>query len=380
MPKYDEHKKKTILARYAEGESVSAIAADSGISRSTIYAWIKSEQQSKPKKEYTKRDILNLENKIARLQGIIEIPKKAGCSPNDPLEVKLPALEALQGQYSVHMLCEALDVPRGTYYNFIFRNKRDNTWFAKRKEELRLEIQKIYDDSNQIFGSKKIFAVLKERGFHTSVETVRLLMVEMGISSIRNGAKSDYDKGLRQCKNYLNHQFDTTRPDEVWVSDVTYFRWEEKEYYICAIIDLYARRVLAHKIGKSNSTQLVHSTFKLAYSQRKPTFPLTFHTDRGANYRSYAMCQYLKSLGVTQSFSRAHVPYDNSVMETFFANLKREELYRTKYRSENEFRAAVDSYIQFYNEKRPHAKLAYKTPVKKEQEYWAKQALLMKAD
>lgn len=372
--------KKTILARYADGESVSAIVADYGISRSTIYAWIKSEQQNKPKKEYTKRDILNLENKIARLQGIIEILKKAGCSPNDPLEVKLPALEALQGQYSVHMLCEALDVPRGTYYNFIFRNKRDNTWYAKRKEELRLEIQKIYDDSNQIFGSKKIFAILKERGFHTSVETVRMLMVEIGISSIRNGAKSDYDKGLRQCKNYLNQQFDTTRPDKVWVSDVTYFRWEEKEYYICAIIDLYARRVLAYKIGKSNSTQLVHSTFKLAYSQLKPTLPLTFHTDRGSNYRSYAMCQYLKSLGVTQSVSRAHVPYDNSVMETFFANLKREELYRTKYRSENEFRVAVDSYIQFYNEKRPHAKLAYKTPAKKEQEYWAKQALLMKED
>lgn len=73
-------------------------------------------------------------------------------------------------------------------------------------------------------------------------------MVEMGISSIRNGAKSDYNKGLRQCKNYMNQQFDTTRPDEVWVSDVTYFRWEEKEYYICAIIDLYARRVLAYKI------------------------------------------------------------------------------------------------------------------------------------
>ena len=89
-----------------------------------------------------------LETKVARLQGIIEILKKAGCSANDPLEVKLPALESLQGQYSVHMLCEALDVPRGTYYNYILRNKRTYTWYAKRREELRIEIQRIYDDSH----------------------------------------------------------------------------------------------------------------------------------------------------------------------------------------------------------------------------------------
>ena len=73
---------------------------------------------------------------------------------------------------------------------------------------------------------------------------------------------------------------------------------------------------------------------------------------------------------MTQSFSRAYVPYDNSVMESFFSNMKREELYRTKYRSEREFRAAIDEYIVFYNEKRPHAKNHYKTPLKKEQDFW----------
>lgn len=83
----------------------------------------------------------------------------------------------------------------------------------------------------------------------------------------------------------------------------------------------------------------------------------------------------MRSLGVTQSFSRAHVPYDNSVMETFFSNLKREELYRTKYRSENEFRTAVAKYMVFYNEKRPHAKILYKTPMKKEQDFYSSKAI-----
>lgn len=74
------------------------------------------------------------------------------------------------------------------------------------------------------------------------------------------------------------------------------------------------------------------------------------------------------SLNITQSFSRAHVPYDNSVMESFFSSMKREELYRTKYRSEADFRNAVDKYITFYNTKRPHKKLKYKTPQQKEEE------------
>ena len=151
---------------------------------------------------------------------------------------------------------------------------------------------------------------------------------------------------------------------------MTYFRYKEKELYICVIIDLYARMVVGFRIGLKNSTRLVKSTFKIAYEQRQPQLPLLFHTDRGSNYRSNAFCVYLQSLGVTQSFSRAHIPYDNSVMESFFASMKREELYRTKYRSEFLLRAAIAEYIKFYNETRPHAKNGYKTPFKKEQEYY----------
>ena len=100
---------------------------------------------------------------------------------------------------------------------------------------------------------------------------------------------------------------------------------------------------------------------------------MIFHTDRGFNYTSKTIDDCLKALNVTHSFSRPYVPYDNSVMESFFSSMKREELYRTKYKSEKEFRDAVDKYIIFYNTKRPHKKLQYKTPEQKEQEYALKQ-------
>ena len=375
--KYGETEKEIVLRRYNNGTSVTEIQSNTGIPRSTIYAWIKdSVDMESGKKEMSFKSYRLLERKVERLQGIIEIMKKADCSANDPLEVKLSALEALQGQYSVHMLCEALDVPRGTYYNYILRNKRTNTWYAKRREELRTEIQRIYDDSRQIFGATKICAVMKESGIRVSREMVSELMRDMGLISIRQDAKDLYDKEQRRFKNYLNQQFSVTRPNEVWVSDVTCFRFNNKNYYVCVILDLFSRMVVGYRIGKVNSTQLVRSTFQMAYEERCPVEPLIFHTDRGSNYHSKTFCALLRSLGVTQSFSRAHIPYDNSVMEAFFSNLKREELYRTKYRSENEFRTAVDTYMVFYNEQRPHAKNGYKTPVKKELDFLNKQALL----
>ena len=198
---------------------------------------------------------------------------------------------------------------------------------------------------------------------------VNELMRYMGLVSIRQDAKKYYDDNVRQRKNYLNQEFNTTTPNQVWVSDVTFFKCNNKQYYICAIIDLYARKVVSYKIRKINSTQLVKTTLKVAYEERKPSTSLIFHTDRGANYISKSFNDYLKSLKITHSFSRPHVPYDNSVMESFFASLKREELYRKKYRSEKEFYKAVDDYIKFYNERRPHAKLQYKTPNQKEREY-----------
>ena len=365
--------KENAIKRYVKDrEPPLRIIKEIGISKSTFYKWLseyQNEQKQSDRKNLTLRNFKLLEAKIDRLDGIIEIIKKANILPNSSLKDKLHTAESLSGNYSVHMLCDALDIPRGTYYNHILRNKRDNTWYAKRRETLREQIQEIYDESNQIFGAAKITAVLRRRDIKSSVNMVRQLMSDMGLVSIRQDAKKYYNDNARRHKNYLNQEFNTTAPDQVWVSDVTYFKCNNKQYYICAVIDLYARKIISYKIGKINSTQLVKTTFKIAYEERKPSKSLIFHTDRGSNYISKGLNDYLKSLQITHSFSRAYVPYDNSVMESFFASLKREELYRKKYRLEKEFYKAVDDYIEFYNEQRPHAKLQYKTPNQKEREY-----------
>ncbi len=226
MNKYPETVKQKALTYYESGINAKEIAETLSISKSTVYKWIKEWSNTVPNNliAYLKR----LENKVKRLERIVEILQSVNCTANSPLSEKLAALEQLQGKYSVHMLCEALKVPRGTFYNFILRNKRNNTWYSKRQEELRIKIQEIYDESKQIFGAAKITAVLKEQGNRVSEKMVRNLMGDMGLISIRQDAKSIYDREQRKLKNHLNRQFNVSGPDEVWVSDVTYFRWNEK--------------------------------------------------------------------------------------------------------------------------------------------------------
>lgn len=155
----------------------------------------------------------------------------------------------------------------------------------------------------------------------------------------------------------------------MWVSDVTTFKHQKKAFYICVILDLFSRHVLAFRISTKNSTQLTKGTFTKAWEERKPTAGLVFHSDRGSNYVSGAFVTCLRNFGVVQSFSRSGTPYDNAVCESFFSSMKREELYLTKYRSENEFRKAVADYIEKYNTRRPHTTLQYKTPQQVEAEF-----------
>ena len=368
---YTPEQVRLCCTAYANGQSIATLSQDVGIPRSTIYTWIKREQE-KAKQEKEKLPLKAyrlLEQKIERLEGIIEILKSLYNPSKLPIEEKVNLIEKLQKKYSLRMICDALDFNRGTYY---YRAARDNqTQYDRRREELKVLIQQIYDDNRQIFGAEKIVAILKDMGEPTTVPTVRELMQELGLLSVRLTAKTLYDREHKKPpKNLLNQQFNVESPNEVWVSDVTQFRFNDKTFYVCAIIDLYAIYVVAYRVGLRNSTQLTKATFKAAYESRKPAEGLLFHTDRGANYRSKSFCSYLKSLNVEQSFSRSHNPFDNSVMESFFSSFKREELYRTKYRSEYEFRTAIDTYIDFYNNQRPHKKNKHRTPCQKEVDYY----------
>jgi len=364
--KCDNKLKKELVERYYNGGSVADICFENNIPRSTFYTWLKSYKTSYTKSGYevSANEFLKMKQQIQKQQQIIEVLKSVDCTMTVTLKEKLYALEKLYEQYSVYILCEALEISRGTFYNHILRNKKDNNSYQARRDELSRQIKEVYDESNQIFGAKKIKAVLSDRGIKTSDRMVSELMHEMNLTSIRTNSKKIHlqRSHTEKKKDLLSMNFSVSAPNQVWVSDITAFRLNEKTYHICAILDLYSRKTISYKISERQSTQLITSTLKNAYIDRTPNAGLIFHSDRGVQYTALRFQALLKSLNIEQSFSPKAKPQYNAVMESFFATMKKEELYRTTYHSIKEFKDRIRDYMDFYNITRPHSTLLYKSP------------------
>lgn len=375
--RFSDEQKQELVALYYSGESVSDICLQNGVPRSTFYTWLKPYQTETTPSGHivSANEFVKMKQRFEKLEQKIEVLQKVECTVSSPLQDKLQELSKLYGQYSVHTLCDALCVARGTFYNHIFRRK-EVTVYDKRREEMREHIQTVFEESRQRFGANKITAVLAERGVKTSPKYVAELMREMGIESIVINSKKEYKKHLRLAKkqNHLQRQFQVSEPNRFWVSDVTCFKINDKYHYVCMILDLFSRKIVAHGMSPKNSTYLITSTFKRAFKKRGNPQQLTFHSDQGAQYTSKALRKLLRMNKVVQSFSKSGSPYDNAVAEAFFASMKKEELYRTIYKSERQFCESVDSYIRFYNTERPHSTLNYKTPDKFELLYEEKRA------
>lgn len=283
------------------------------------------------------------------------------------------AIKALKSDYSESLLCDALNVSKGSYYNHIFRNKGETNMFVEKEEKLTPIIEEIYTNSKYLYGPGKVHALMKERGYDVSLRFVARIMHNNNWFAVRTSSKTLYEMNCRRKQNVLNQDFNVTSPNIVWVSDVTFFRFKCKTLYICAIMDLFSRKIISFKISNKNSTQITKSTFIKALEERTPdTSILLFHSDNGVNYTSKTFMKYLADLGVKQSFSRPGIPYDNSVIESFFKTLKAEELYIGRYKSINDFKTSIAKYIEFYNNERPHSTIRYKTPSQYEIDYWIK--------
>lgn len=375
MPKEYSTKFKTeVIKRYQNGESILALSQELRIAQSTIYHWRKEFCSIKAANRiYTPKEFDALSRRLEKLEHEMEIIKRSGYIADVPLQKKLSVLENIYRQadntYSVHELCEALDIARGTFYNYIFR-RADHSKREEAQIELMRLVQQVFDDSSQRFGAEKIRVTLAGSGVRVSTKRIAAIMQELGLQSIRPDAKKQYKKQQQYKKqNLLERQFTADHPNQIWVSDITYFKVKNYWVYLCIILDLYSRKIVGWRVSRNMSTNLVTATFKAAFQERGQPQNLSFHSDRGKQYISKALTGLFQRYGVKQSFSATARPLDNAVAETFFSTFKREEAYRKDYTSEQHLRRSVEKYIRFYNEVRPHQTLNYKTPQSFEDAY-----------
>lgn len=236
---YTEELRIEITGKYINGKSANEIHNETGVANSTVYKWLDTYKAEFTNKcEFNLCDYHDLKAKCERLEEIIEILKTAPCTPSAPLHERYKAIKEMKSKHSESILCDALNVSKGCYYNHIFRNKNETNMFVQREAELEPIIEDVFYENKCLFGPNKIHAIMKDRGFVVSYRVVSRIMHNNGLFATRTSSKALYEMSLERKTNILAQQFPVKAPDEVWVSDVTHFKLKEKHiifapYLIC---------------------------------------------------------------------------------------------------------------------------------------------------
>jgi transposase InsO family protein len=284
-------------------------------------------------------------------------------------------IRAEKANYPVTVLCHVLEVARSGYYAFESRSPS-----ARALERVRLlsKIKTIDAVCKQRYGSPRVLAALKREGFDASKRRVERAMRSMGLSARpprRFRITTTANERHLVAPNRLARDFTASKPNERWVTDISYVWTDEGWAYVAVILDLFSRAVVGWALDTTLSTRLPKDALNMALTRRNTAEGLLHHSDRGCQYTSNEYRDELDARGVTVSMSRKGNCWDNAVAESFFATLKRELVHRRRWSNRLELRTALFEYIEvFYNRRRLHSSIGYKTPADIEQAYDLAQA------
>ena len=273
-------------------------------------------------------------------------------------------IEAEKAYYPIRLICRCLSVSRSGYYAW---RRRPSSARVKQDARLKVEIAASHSASRRTYGSPRILRDLREDGHQVSRKRVARLMRELGLEGRRKRrfrATTDSKHPFPVAPNVLMRDFDVDAPNTAWATDITYVATLEGWLYLAVILDLFSRRVVGYAMSERIDRKLVLEALGNALVQRPGARDLVHHSDRGSQYASHDYRKALDQAGITCSMSRRGDCWDNAVAESFFGTLKTELLYELPLQTRSATRSAVADYIEtFYNVRRRHSSLDYRSPL-----------------
>ncbi|MCP5138028.1 MAG: IS3 family transposase [Gammaproteobacteria bacterium] len=257
-------------------------------------------------------------------------------------------------------MCRVYGVTRAGYYAW---RRRPKTAWAQQDEQLKLDIQDIYQRSHRIYGSPRVQKELAAQGQCHSRKRVARLMAEEGLVGRCQRVYHANPMQHRFFRNIDKLDLDqATAPNQVWVGDVTYLKINGIWRYLAVVMDWYSRRIIGWSLGERRTVALTVKALKRAVANRHPKQQVVFHSDRGIEYVGKAYRALLDKLGFLQSINRPGKMNDNARMESFFGSLKAEWLHGKTFWNVAQMRGELARYIPFYNYERLHSSLDYLSP------------------
>jgi len=276
-------------------------------------------------------------------------------------EIKYIAIEKNRDKYSISFMCQFFEVSRSGYYAYL--NRKDN---ADRDELLSAAIRQCQKETNSTYGYRRVGIWLERQGIKANHKAVLRVMNKYGLlSQVRRKRKYRYmGEQLHRYENLLNRDFSAFRPNQKWVTDISYIHTGQGVLYLSMIRDLFDNSIIAYKTGTEQTINLVLSTIKMAKEKEEVTAELQLHSDQGFQYTSQGYFNLTKAYGITPSMSRRGNCYDNAMAENFFSILKAECINRHKPKTIAEATTLIENYIYFYNNERIQLKTKL-TPLEK---------------
>jgi transposase InsO family protein len=277
--------------------------------------------------------------------------------------VKYAFIKEHCSQFRVSSMCRVLQASASGYYDWRGRGESDR---MRADMQLLAQIRAVHSEHRQVYGAVKTWRTLKARGVACGKHRVARLRREAGIESVRKRAFRPMAGRARRAlaaPDLLQRHFVAPAPNRIWVGDMTQIRTFAGWLYLAVLVDLYSRKIVGWAMGSSANEGLALSALDMAIARRRPPTGLIQHTDQGTAYTSQRYRARLSSAGLRASNGGAGACYDNAAAESFFSALKNEMTHQRRFRSTDEARAAVFDYIEvFYNRKRIHQHLDYRTP------------------
>jgi putative transposase len=268
-------------------------------------------------------------------------------------------------QYPLKAVCQALRVPRSSYYAWL---KRGPSQRAADNQQLREKLVSLFVANRKVYGSPRLRVCLQKEGIPCSRNRVARHMRALQLQARQKRAfkpkTTDSNHSHPIAPNLLAATPKPQAANRIWVTDITYLLTAQGWLYLAAVMDLYSRKIVGWATSHSLETPLVKAALQQALVDRRPAAGLLHHSDRGSQYASSAYRALLHSRQLRPSMSAAGNCYDNAAMESFWSTLKTEWLHDQHFTTRQEARSAIFDYIEtFYNPKRLHSALDYQSPV-----------------
>jgi len=260
-------------------------------------------------------------------------------------------------------MCRVLEVKEGSYYAW---RRRGVSRRARENAVLHERLKKIVHESNHAYGSRRATKFLRSAGLFVNRKRVAKILCEHGMQgrTMKRRVPTAYPSSNASTENLLSRRFAVLEPDRCWASDITYIPTRQGWLYLAVTMDLFSRRIIGWSMDSTRSAKLVLDALRAAIRLRRPKHSFIHHTDRGTQYTSTECVALLARAGGVSSLSRKGNCWDNAVVESFFATLKRELVSDEDFKTRDEARLAVFNFIEgWYNPQRMHSTLNYLSPI-----------------